>query len=137
MTKTPNGWAPVRVVRNQLKVRVLGGTDVLDHTEQSFTRIWLLSLGRSTGYHNGSIGTGNVSYALHAPPFDRTYPLTPTPMTRRKMRKSHLVACLPIFAGLASAQLVYPNCTTGWDWVSHSLQRLHTIRPFALFRPID
>jgi len=37
------------------------------------------------------------------------------------MRKSHLVACLPIFASLASAQLVYPNCSTGWDWSYNSL----------------
>ncbi|KAH9171573.1 hypothetical protein EDB89DRAFT_1090712 [Lactarius sanguifluus] len=35
--------------------------------------------------------------------------------------KSLLVACLPIFAGLASAQLVYPNCTAGWEWSYNTL----------------
>ncbi|KAH9005548.1 hypothetical protein EDB86DRAFT_3061759 [Lactarius hatsudake] len=46
-------------------------------------------------------------------------------MTRRKMRtsKSLLVACLPIFASLASAQLVYPNCTAGWEWSYNSLDQ--------------
>ncbi|KAH9059771.1 hypothetical protein EDB87DRAFT_742134 [Lactarius vividus] len=78
--------------------------------------------GRSTGCHNGKIGTGNV-YVQPTSPFDRIYPLPPTPMTRRKMRtsKSLLVACLPIFASLASAQLVYPNCTAGWEWSTNSL----------------
>ncbi|KAH9047436.1 hypothetical protein EDB83DRAFT_1461423 [Lactarius deliciosus] len=78
--------------------------------------------GRSTGCHNGKTGTGNV-YVQRTSPLDRIYPLPPTPMTRRKMRtsKSLLVACLPIFAGLASAQLVYPNCTAGWEWSYNSL----------------
>ncbi|KAH9029414.1 hypothetical protein EDB85DRAFT_2251750 [Lactarius pseudohatsudake] len=78
--------------------------------------------GRSTGCHNGKTGTGNV-YVQRTSPFDRIYPLPPTSMTKRKMRtsKSLLVACLPIFAGLASAQLVYPNCTAGWEWSSNSL----------------
>ncbi|KAH9019596.1 hypothetical protein EDB83DRAFT_121516 [Lactarius deliciosus] len=80
------------------------------------------SLGRSTGCHNGKTGTGNV-YVQRTSPLDRIYPLPPTPMTRRKMRtsKSLLVACLPIFAGLASAQLVYPNCTAGWEWSYNSM----------------
>jgi len=43
-------------------------------------------------------------------------------MTRRKMKKSLLVACLPIFASLTSAQVVFPNCTaTGWEWSYNSL----------------
>ena len=73
--------------------------------------------GRLAGFHNGRTGTGNV-YARLTPPFDRIHPLPPTPTTRRKMRNSHLVAALPLFASLASAQLIYPNCSSGWDWVS-------------------
>ncbi|KAH8978836.1 hypothetical protein EDB92DRAFT_1821349 [Lactarius akahatsu] len=78
--------------------------------------------GRSTGCHNGKTGTGDV-YVQRTSPFDRIYPLPPTSMTKRKMRtsKSLLVACLPIFASLASAQLIYPNCTAGWEWSYNSL----------------
>ncbi|KAH9047160.1 hypothetical protein EDB84DRAFT_1463058 [Lactarius hengduanensis] len=78
--------------------------------------------GRLTGCHNGKTGTGNV-YVQRTSPFDRIYPLPPTSMAKRKMRtsKSLLVACLPIFASLASAQLIYPNCTAGWEWSSNSL----------------
>lgn len=39
------------------------------------------------------------------------------------MRKSHLIAALPLFASLASAQLVYPDCGTGWDWANNSLSQ--------------
>ncbi|KAI9444025.1 hypothetical protein H4582DRAFT_2071622 [Lactarius indigo] len=78
--------------------------------------------GRSTRCHNGKTGTGNV-YGQRTSPFDRIYPLPSTPMTRRKMRtsKSLLVACLPIFASLASAQLIYPNCSAGWEWPGSKL----------------
>ncbi|KAN0134212.1 hypothetical protein V8E53_007984 [Lactarius tabidus] len=78
--------------------------------------------GRSAGFHNGRTGTGNV-YAGRTPLFDRIHPLPPTPTTRRKMRKSQLVAALPLFASLASAQLVYPNCSTGLDWSYNSLNQ--------------
>lgn len=105
---------------------------------QSSTPIRVLSLGRSYWCHNSLTGTGN-GYVLRTPPFDRTYLLPPTPMTRRKMRKSHLFACLPIFASLASAQqLAFPNCTTGWDWVSrNTLQRFPKFRPCPLFHSVD
>ncbi|KAF8270121.1 hypothetical protein EI94DRAFT_1699022 [Lactarius quietus] len=63
--------------------------------------------GRSAGFHNGRLGTGTGNvYARRTPLFNRNYPLPPTPITRRKMRKLHLVAALPIFASFASAQLV-------------------------------
>jgi len=42
------------------------------------------------------------------------------------MRKSYLVAALPLFASLASAQsqLGYPNCTSaGWEWSYNSLNQ--------------
>jgi hypothetical protein len=39
------------------------------------------------------------------------------------MRNSHLVAALPLFASLASAQLIYPNCSSGWDWSYNSLSQ--------------
>jgi hypothetical protein len=94
-----------------------GGREALDRTELSATRIRAFSLGRSAGFHNGKTGTGKV-HARRTPPFDHMHPLPPTSMTRKKMRTSLLVACLPIFASLTSAQLIFPNCTTGWEWVS-------------------
>ena len=83
------------------------------HRMVSYTYV---RVGRSTGVHNGRTGTGNES--VRTPLFNRIHPLPPTPTIRRKMRKSHLVAILPFFASLASAQ-TFPNCTSGWDWVSH------------------
>jgi hypothetical protein len=128
-------WAPPRVVWSRPKVRVF--RDALDRAEQSATRIRVLSLGRSAGFHNGRTGTGNV-YARRTPPFDRIHPLPPTPTTRRKMRKSHLIAALPLFASLASAQLVYPDCGTGWDWVSPNILHVSSdLSPRPLFPSID
>lgn len=95
-----------------------GRREALDRTEQSATRIPAFPLGRSAEFHNGRTGTGKV-HARRTTLSDRIHPLPPTSMTKRKMRTSLLVACLPIFASFTSAQLIFPNCTAGgWDWVS-------------------